>query len=312
MGNKKKGLSDFGPSITPVKRILIDVQIDGAKLHKHPNVFESLNPAMNKPKSSQIESQLALLYGRINYERQLKVTPKHFKLRNMREFLQRLGNPHLEYPVIHVAGTKGKGSVATMVGQILTSAGHQTGVYTSPHLETIHQRMAIDGAMISDDQLVEVLLDIGPVADQMDREAAADNRRPLTFFEVTTAAAFCFFAKQKTDAVVMEVGLGGRLDSTNVCQPLVSVITNISHDHTKQLGTTLDKIAFEKAGIIKPMVPVICGATDPEAKAVIAKVAADQHSPLFLYEDDFFIEVRIKYPEFDDAFGAFVVVLISP
>ncbi len=254
--------------------------------------------AMNKPKSSQIEALLASLYSRINYERQLRVTPKHFKLKNMRDFLRRLGDPHLQYPVVHVAGTKGKGSVATMIGQILSGAGRKTGVYSSPHLETIHQRMAIDGSIISDDQLVEVLAEIEPVAQQLDQEAEIENRRPLTFFEVTTAAAFCFFARQRADVVVLEVGLGGRLDSTNVCQPEVSVITNISFDHTKQLGNTLGKIAFEKAGIIKPLVPVISGVVTEEPAKVIAEVAAQHNAPLAVLENDFEVVEETAGPTF--------------
>jgi dihydrofolate synthase/folylpolyglutamate synthase len=121
----------------------------------------------------------------------------------------------------------------------------------------------------------------------MDQEAEADNRRPLTFFEVTTAAAFWFFAQQQAEAVVLEVGLGGRLDSTNVCQPQVSVITNISFDHTKQLGNTLGKIAFEKAGIIKPGVPVISGVVGEEAASVISEVAAERSAPLAVWGRDF-------------------------
>lgn len=244
---------------------------------------------MNKYQSNPLESLLASLYGRINYERQLKVTPRNFKLQNMREFMRRLGNPHLRYPVIHVAGTKGKGSVATMIGQILQTSGRKTGVYTSPHLESINQRMVVDGQQITDEQLAEVLSEIESVATEMDEEADQLDRRPLTFFEVTTAAAFCFFAKQKADAVVLEVGLGGRMDSTNVCQPLVSIITNISHDHTRQLGATLDKIAFEKAGIIKPETQVISGALDPSAATVIAEVAEQKRAPLAVLNRDFFL-----------------------
>lgn len=245
---------------------------------------------MNKLKSespSSIEDHLAALYGRINYERQLKVTPRHFKLQNMREILRRLDDPHLKYPVIHVAGTKGKGSTCTMLGQVLTASGRRTGVYTSPHLETIHQRMAIDGKLITDDQLVNALATLWPVIDAMDAESVETGFRPLTFFEITTAAAFLHFAAQKCDAVVLEVGLGGRLDSTNVCQPTTCIITNISVDHTRQLGSTVDKIAFEKAGIIKDSIPVVSGAADPLAAKVIAEVAADKNAQLFLLDQDF-------------------------
>ena len=242
---------------------------------------------MNQFPLDLLDAQLAALFNRINYERQLKVTPRSFKLQNMREFLRRLGDPHLRCPIVHVAGTKGKGSVATMVGQILMTSGRRTGVYVSPHLETINQRMVLDGQTITDDQLLETLQAIEPVANEMDREANDDDRRKLTFFEVTTAAAFCFFANQQADAVVLEVGLGGRLDSTNVCHPLVTVITNISFDHTKQLGNTLALIAGEKAGIIKRNIPVVSGALAPEAAEVIARVAADNESQLVLLNRDF-------------------------
>jgi dihydrofolate synthase/folylpolyglutamate synthase len=244
---------------------------------------------MNKPKASHLDLQLAELYGRINYERQSKANPRSFKLRNMREFLSRLGDPHLKHPVIHVAGTKGKGSVSTMIGQILSHGGYKTGVYTSPHLETIHQRMAVDGELISDDALSEVLTQLQPVLAEMDSELELKGERPLTFFEVITATTFQFFANQKVDAIVLEVGLGGRLDSTNVCEPSVCVITNISLDHTKQLGDTVDKIAYEKAGIIKSEIPVISGALDPLAADVIATIAKANRAPLFQLDRDLFV-----------------------
>ena len=217
----------------------------------------------------------------------------------MRDLLHRLGDPHLQYPVIHVAGTKGKGSVTKMVGEILTAAGVKTGVYMSPHLETIHQRMSIDGSWISDEQLLSVLNEIQPVLDEMDDEAKRDDRRDLTFFEVTTAATFYHFAKEKVKAAVIEVGLGGRLDSTNVCDPSICVITNISFDHTKQLGNTLEAIAGEKAGIIKPGIPVVSGAINPDASKVIERVAADNEAPLYLLDRDF----RVDFDEESEVSG---------
>ncbi len=242
---------------------------------------------MNQLKSNRLESLLGSLYQRINYERQSKVASDHFKLQNMRSFLERLGDPHLKYPVVHVAGTKGKGSVTTMIGQILKSSGRCTGIYVSPHLETINQRMIIDGQMITDEQLEHVLAEIEPVAQQLDREAEENDRPKLTFFEMMTAAAFCFFRQQKVEAAVLEVGVGGRLDSTNVCQPLVSVITNVSFDHTRILGSTLDKIAREKAGIIKPKVQVISGVEEPLAAKVISEVATDNGATLSELNRDF-------------------------
>ena len=239
---------------------------------------------------NRLQHRLDKLYSRINYERQSRATSRSFKLEDMRELMRRLGNPHLQYPIIHVAGTKGKGSVSTLTGAILTESGKKTGVYTSPHLETIHQRMAIDGRLITDAELLETLDALEPAIKEMDADAESNDRRPLTFFEITTAAMFWFFAKQKVDIAVIEVGLGGRLDSTNVCQPDVCVITNISLDHTRQLGNTIDAIAREKAGIIKDRAPVVSGAINPDASAVIASVAGERESRLFVRDHDFRVE----------------------
>jgi dihydrofolate synthase/folylpolyglutamate synthase len=259
---------------------------------------------------------LAKLYSRINYERQARVEPQHFKLNNLRALLTRVGNPELSCPVVHVAGTKGKGSVSTMVANILSESGRKTGLFTSPHLIRINQRIAIDGQPISDRDFETILGQLQPQIDAMDllcqsiRETTSDRRpagesdeddtthidpktklpitgKPLTFFEVMTAAAFLHYANQKCDAVVLEVGLGGRLDSTNVCQPTACVITNISLDHTRQLGSTIDKIAFEKAGIIKPSVPVVSGELKPLAADVIARIAKERDADLILLNRDF-------------------------
>jgi len=235
----------------------------------------------------ELESLLTSLYGRINYERQSTVKPHQFRLQNLREFLRRLGDPHLKYPIVHVAGTKGKGSVVSMIGEILKTAKHRTGVYVSPHLESINQRIALNGFPISDQHLAETLTALDPIARELDAESARSNLRRLTFFEVITAAAFYYFWKQDVEAVVLEVGLGGRMDSTNVCLPVVSVITNISFDHTRQLGNTLEQIAAEKAGIIKLGVQVISGVTTPGPHEVIAEVAEQESAPLAILDRDF-------------------------
>lgn len=244
------------------------------------------------PPSTEIalSEMLDSLYGRINYERQTKVPSDGFRLDKMRQLLDRLGNPQSSYPAIHVAGTKGKGSVTTMVGSILTASGFRAGVYTSPHLEKINQRMAIAGTPITDAQLLDVLTQMQPTIEEMDQEAAQTNGNALTFFEITTAAAMFFFAQQSVDFAVLEVGLGGRLDSTNVCEPAVCVITNISLDHTRQLGNTIDKIAREKAGIIKPGVPVVSGAIKPDAVTAIAEVAENNNAKLYQLGKDFSLE----------------------
>ena len=264
---------------------------------------------------------LSKLYSRINYELKVRVEPRDFKLNNIRALLARVGDPHLRYPVIHVAGTKGKGSVATMSANIVTASGRKTGLFTSPHLQRIHQRIVIDGVPISNQDFEAVLAQLDPQIDAMDelcatiRETKPTEKlsqqinpddwlspdpvtglslsgKPLTFFEIMTAAAMLHFANCQCDAVVLEVGLGGRLDSTNVCQPAVSVITNISLDHTRQLGATIDKIAFEKAGIVKPGVPVVCGSNDSLAIETIESVAADRGADVFLLGRDFLMEEK--------------------
>ncbi len=234
-----------------------------------------------------LEEHLSALYERINYERQDSVDNEHFKLNQMREILSRLGEPQEKYPIIHVAGTKGKGSVSNMIARILSAGGKRTGVYTSPHLESIHQRIEIDGEYISDEQLLGVFQRLAPVIREMDKQAESTGSKKLTFFEITTAAAIEFFSHQGCDAVVLEVGLGGRLDSTNVCVPVTSVITNISLEHTKQLGDTVAEIAAEKAGIIKDHIPVVSGTVEPEAARVIEEIAKAKQAPIFVYGRDF-------------------------
>lgn len=227
------------------------------------------------------------LFRRINYERNSQPGPDDFKLVNMSALLERLGNPHLACPVVHVAGTKGKGSVSAFVGSVLQAAGYRTGVYSSPHLERINQRIVIDGVEISDDQLEHVVRKLQPAITELDQAAEHPNSRKLTFFEVITAAAFQHFSDQALDAVVLEVGMGGRLDSTNLCQPEICVITNISLDHTRQLGSTVEKIAAEKAGIIKRGVPVVSGVTEDGPRQVIAEIAAERNAPLIQLGRDF-------------------------
>jgi dihydrofolate synthase/folylpolyglutamate synthase len=228
------------------------------------------------------------LFGRIDYERAATVpyTRYEYRLDRMRELLWRLDQPQQAFPIVHVAGTKGKGSTAAMIAGILTAAGYRTGLYSSPHLDRIEERVAIDGQPCSAEELVELIEIVRRAVDVMDERASDIHGRP-TYFEVTTAMALVHFARRHVDAAVVEVGMGGRLDSTNVCLPLVSVITTISFDHMKQLGNTLTAIAGEKAGIIKPGVPVVSGVTDQEPRAVIAATAASRRAPLFQLAEHF-------------------------
>jgi dihydrofolate synthase / folylpolyglutamate synthase len=242
------------------------------------------------PRSSR-QAAIDWLLGRVNFERMLAApyNQRRFKLDRMRNLLARLDHPEDKLKIVHVAGTKGKGSTSAMIAAILTAAGHRTGVFSSPHLERIEERFAVDGAACSGEELAAVVDRLQPVVAEMDAEAiaAGDPCGVPTFFEATTAVALLHFLERQVDAAVLEVGLGGRLDSTNVCRPLVSVITNISLDHTQQLGNTLAAIAGEKAGIIKPSVPVVCGATDREPQEVIARTAQEQGCRLIQLGRDF-------------------------
>jgi dihydrofolate synthase / folylpolyglutamate synthase len=232
----------------------------------------------------------AYLFGRIDYERAPAITygARQFKLERMHQLLAATGNPHHDIPIVHVAGTKGKGSTSTMIAAILTAAGRRTGLFTSPHLVNLEERIAVDGQSCSADELVALVEQLRPIVDRMDREAEQHEEEcGPTYFELTTVMALLYFAQRRTQAAVLEVGLGGRLDSTNVCLPQVSVITSISFDHMRQLGNTLAEIAFEKAGIVKPGVPVVTGVTQAEPLAVIEQVCTERSSPLVRLDREF-------------------------
>ena len=234
----------------------------------------------NQSVDARRQAVLQFLYQRIDYERALAVPygTQGFRLERMRELLDRLGSPQEGMPIVHVAGTKGKGSTTVMIAAALTAAGYRTGAFTSPHLHRVEERFALDGSPCSAEELVALVEHVAPVVLAMDRAAAergAEDSGP-TYFEITTALALLHFAWRKANAAVLEVGMGGRLDSTNVCQPLVAVITSISFDHTRQLGNTLKAIAGEKAGIIKPGVPVVSGVLDAEPREVIRQVCRDR------------------------------------
>ena len=224
------------------------------------------------------EEAINWLYSRVDYERMSpSLTASDFKLDRMRNLLHCLGNPQEKVPVVHIAGTKGKGSTATVISSVLQAAGYSVGLFTSPHIDRFEERIRVSGEEISSDGLTSLVSRLADVALKID--ATGQGQSP-TFFELSTALAWLWFCECRVDIAVLEVGLGGRLDSTNICNPEVSVITTISRDHTHILGTRLSEIAREKAGIIKAGIPVVTGVTDPEALAVISEIAATQKSVL--------------------------------
>ncbi len=240
-----------------------------------------------------LQPELDFLFDRINYERTSSVNyPRHFKLESMRRLLAEMGNPQQHYAIIHVAGTKGKGSVCQMIAATLNAAGIRTGVYSSPHLETIHERISLAGELIRDEQLAESLRLTRLAVQRLDTLAEEEGFRKNSFFEMITATALLHFQLEQAQKVVLETGLGGRLDSTNVCDPELCVITNISLDHTRQLGSTVDKIAREKAGIIKSGVPVVSGVLDPLAAREIHEACAVCNSDLMELDQDFHTRVH--------------------
>jgi dihydrofolate synthase/folylpolyglutamate synthase len=183
-----------------------------------------------------------------------------------------LNNPQQAFKSIHIAGTNGKGSVSHMLASVLQEAGYKTGLYTSPHLYDFRERIRINGEMISKDEVVDFTHSIQPLIDQINP----------SFFEVTVAMAFDYFARQKVDVAVIETGLGGRLDSTNIITPVLSIITNIGWDHMQLLGDSLEKIAFEKAGIIKKQVPIVIGKKQAESWPVFLSKANEMDAPILL------------------------------
>ncbi|WP_343703662.1 folylpolyglutamate synthase/dihydrofolate synthase family protein [Chitinophaga sp.] len=200
-------------------------------------------------------------------------------LLNTRELCTILGHPENRFPSVHIAGTNGKGSSSHMLAAVLQQAGYKTGLYTSPHLYDFRERIKINGAMIPENRVVEFVERL---------RAKIDTIQP-SFFELTVAMAFAYFAEEKVDIAIIETGLGGRLDSTNVITPVLSLITNISFDHMNVLGNTLQQIAYEKAGIIKPDVPVVISETQPETAPVFYDAADQRLSPIYFADQEWAI-----------------------
>ncbi|MGM1057224.1 MAG: bifunctional folylpolyglutamate synthase/dihydrofolate synthase [Bacteroidota bacterium] len=196
-------------------------------------------------------------------------------LTNILGFSEKLNNPHLNFKSIHVAGTNGKGSTSHMLASILQESGYKVGLYTSPHLKDFRERIRIDGKEIPEDTVIRFI----------DENKSFLEDHKLSFFEMSVGMAFDHFSREKVDIAVIEVGLGGRLDSTNIITPILSVITNIGKDHVQMLGDTLEEIAFEKAGIIKPGIPAVIGENQVETKAVFNETAKRLNSEIIFAED---------------------------
>jgi dihydrofolate synthase/folylpolyglutamate synthase len=201
-------------------------------------------------------------------------------LDNIRGLLQRLGNPQGAYPIVHVAGTNGKGSVCAFLSRICTRNGYRVGVYTSPHLHCFNERIRIGSECISTREIAELTAEI---------RAVLQDIQP-TFFEFTTAMALAYFARCNVDLVVLEVGMGGRLDATNVVDPVLSVITPVAHDHAAYLGDSILDIAAEKGGIIKHGVPVVLGAQTPVVEEYLQKTAAGRNAPCYTFGADYRVD----------------------
>lgn len=218
-------------------------------------------------------------------------------LENMRALMGRLGNPQEKLTMVHVAGTNGKGSCCAMIERVLRAAGYKTGLYTSPYIEVYNERIRINGEPIAGDKLAALVESVWPAVEACEKDGVQ-----ITEFELGTALAFCCFAKEKVNVAVIEVGLGGRLDPTNIITPAVSVITEVGMDHMQLLGDTIEQIALEKAGIMKPGVPVVLGRQEKAARGVLLAAAKGKELPILSLTAENVMEERTRIT-FDVAFG---------
>ncbi|MEA2012210.1 MAG: folylpolyglutamate synthase/dihydrofolate synthase family protein [Verrucomicrobiota bacterium] len=233
----------------------------------------------------------------LQYLNELQLFGIKLGLKNIEKLLTELNSPHEKLKFIHVAGTNGKGSVSTLLHAALTGCGKKTAIFTSPDLITVRERIRINGKTITETAFSAVIEKISKKTKIIQKNTP--DFMP-TYFEALTAAALIYFAKEKVDIVIWETGMGGRLDSTNIVSPLISVITEIGLEHSEYLGNNIQEIAMEKAGIIKKNCPVVCGSKNPEAQKVILKQAKKQQSEILLRDKDFFIlkTSYISLPQF--------------
>lgn len=237
-------------------------------------------------KKMNYNETIQYLYDRLPVFHQIGAAAYKPGLDNSISMMAKLGNPHEKYKTIHVAGTNGKGSVSHFLSAVLQSAGYKTGLYTSPHLVDFGERVRVNGTKVNEEFVVDFVAQNKELFDEI---------QP-SFFEATMSLAFDYFAAEKVDVAIVEVGLGGRLDSTNIIIPELAIITNISLDHTQFLGNTLTNIASEKAGIIKENVPVVIGEATLETKTVFKQKAEELHAPISFAEDC----VEVKFMKYDN------------
>ncbi|SFQ20875.1 bifunctional folylpolyglutamate synthase/dihydrofolate synthase [Parafilimonas terrae] len=223
---------------------------------------------------------LAYLYEQLPMFSRIGTDAYKKDLTNTKQLCAALNNPQKKFKSIHIAGTNGKGSVSHILAAILQTAGYKTGLYTSPHLKDFRERIKVNGIMCTEEFIIDFTEKIKPQFERLEP----------SFFEITVAMAFEYFAQQNVDVAVIETGLGGRLDSTNIILPELSIITNIGYDHTQILGDTLEKIAYEKAGIIKQNIPAIIGEVVDETRPVFQTAAKEKNAPLIFAQENFYVQ----------------------
>jgi dihydrofolate synthase/folylpolyglutamate synthase len=223
---------------------------------------------------------LAYLYEQLPMFSRIGTDAYKKDLTNTKQLCAALNNPQKKFKSVHIAGTNGKGSVSHILAAILQTAGYKAGLYTSPHLKDFRERIKVNGIMCTEEFIIDFTEKIKPQFERLEP----------SFFEITVAMAFEYFAQQNVDVAVIETGLGGRLDSTNIILPELSIITNIGYDHTQILGDTLEKIAYEKAGIIKQNIPAIIGEVVDETRPVFQTAAKEKNAPLIFAQENFYVQ----------------------